>query len=50
MLGSFARPSLGAAAAEHVNIRASAAGRDESRAIAAQQLKDRVNDHQIQDS
>ena len=31
-----------------MHIRALAAGRDESRAIAAQHLKDRVNGHQIQ--
>ena len=48
MLGSVARRSRSAAAADHMKIRALPAGGGESSAIAAQQLKDRVNEHQIQ--
>ena len=47
MLGSVDRRSFGAAAAENINIRVLAAGRDKSHAIAAQRLEDRANKHQI---
>ena len=47
MIGSVARRSLNASGAEHVNIRALAAARGEFRAMAAQQPKDRVNEHRV---
>ena len=48
MLGSVARRILNAAAGEHMCLRAPAGGTDVSRGHAAQQLRERAEDHLIQ--